>query len=82
MLNRITKPVDMTLVVSDWEDSSLSWEATIQPGGVHRFELTPENTKGLDPRELRMKVQGMATHRGRPFVFKEFRNGAISVMHC
>jgi len=82
MLNRVTKPVEMALVISDWDDRSMKWEATIQPRGVHRFELTAENTAGLDPRELRMKIEGMATHRGRPLVLKEFSNSAISVMHC
>ena len=82
MLNRVSRPAKVRLVVLDTDDRSRQWEATIQPNGVHRFELTPANTAGLEPRELRLRVEGMATQWGRPLVFKEFANGAISVMHC
>ena len=41
-----------------------------------------DETHPLEASELRMKIDGMATKYGRPMVFKEFRNGAISAMHC
>jgi hypothetical protein len=82
MINRTSRGTTVTLTLSDTQDNSLSWNARVPPQGVHRFELTPENTAGLEPRELRMRVKGMASQYGRPVVFKEFRNGAISAMHC
>jgi hypothetical protein len=82
LLNRTSSPADVTLTLSDKEDESLSWRAEIPPKGVHRFTLSRENTEPLASSELRMRVEGMATQYGRPMVFKEFRNGAISAMHC
>ena len=82
MLNRTPKPITVTLNMSDSNDSSLSWDAQIAPKGVHRFELNIEDTRPLIPSELRMSLEGMPTVLGRPMVFKEFRNGAISAMHC
>ena len=82
MLNRVSRPKRVRLVVEDTADRRLEWDATIQPNGVHRFELTPANTTGLGSAELRMRIEGMATQWGRPIVFKEFASGAISVMHC
>nr|MBI3612730.1 hypothetical protein [Nitrospirota bacterium] len=82
MLNRVSRPAQVRLVVQDTGDRSREWEATIHPNGVHRFELTPANTAGLEPLELRLRIEGMTTQWGRPLVFKEFANGAISAMHC
>ncbi len=82
MVNRTSRNADVTLILSDTQDNSLSWSAEIPSKGVHRFELTEENTAGLSPKELRMRVKGMASQFGRPVVFKEFPNGAISAMHC
>ena len=82
LLNRTSRSAEVTLTVSDSEDKSLSWKAKIPSHGVHRFELTGEDTTGLAPKELRMRVRGMPTQYGRPIVFKEFANGAISAMHC
>ena len=82
LINRASRSMSTTLTVSDRNDRSKTWEAAIEPGGVHRFELTASNVDGLFTNELRMKVDGMPTRRGRPIVFKEFSNGAISVMHC
>jgi len=82
MINRTSRKADVTLMLFDKEDNSLSWSAEIPAKGVHRFELTKENTAVLIPTELRMRVKGMATQFGRPVVFKEFSNGAISAMHC
>ena len=82
MLNRTRRATQTTLTVSDEDDASLSWSAEIPPYGIHRFALTGENTAGLKPTELRMRINGMATQWGRPLVFKEFPNGAISAMHC
>ena len=82
MINRASRSTDVTLTLSDSQDNSLSWSTKIPSKGVHRFELSEENTAGLLPKEIRMRVQGMATQWGRPVVFKEFHNGAISAMHC
>lgn len=82
MINRTARIADMTLILSDSADNSMSWSAPVPPKGVHRFELTPESTRELLPTELRMRIRGMATRYGRPVVFKEFHNGAISAMHC
>jgi hypothetical protein len=82
MLNRTPKPTEIALTLTDTANKSQSWSQSVPPGGVHRFELTLENTADLDPRELKMRIDGMATRYGRPAVFKEFRNGAISAMHC
>jgi hypothetical protein len=82
MMNRTSRSTDVTLILSDSEDNSLAWSAEIPPKGVHRYELTKGNTAVLMPTELRMRVKGMPTQFGRPVVFKEFHNGAISAMHC
>jgi len=82
VVNRVSKPKQVKLVVADTSDLRRDWEATIQPNGVHRFELTSSNTSGLNPEELRLRIEGMSTQWGRPLVFKEFASGAISVMHC
>jgi hypothetical protein len=82
MLNRTSKTADVTLTMLDSYDESLKWSAEIPPKGVHRFELSMEDTRPLAPTELRMRVEGMPTKFGRPMVFKEFRNGAFSAMHC
>ena len=82
MINRSARKANITLTLSDREDNWLSWKAQLYPRGVHRFELTGENTAGLIPTELRIRVKGMTTNYGRPVVFKEFANGAISAMHC
>ena len=82
MINRTSRASEMTLHIFDVEDKTLSWEATVPPKGVHGFELTRENTAGLVPTELRLRIEGMSTKWGRPLLFKEFANGAISVMHC
>lgn len=82
VLNRIALARRVRLVVEDRHDKLKEWSATIRPNGVHRFELTAANTAGLDPAELRLRVEGMSTQWGRPVVFKEFSSGAISVMHC
>ena len=82
MLNRTTIDSETTLILSDSEDNKLSWSVNIPAQGVHRFELTPENTQSLNPDEIRMMVTGMASQYGRPLVIKEFPNGAMSAMHC
>lgn len=82
LINRTVRPVRLTLTVSDAQDRSRAWSAEILPSGVHRFELNAENTGGLSAQDLRLRVDGMPTPWGRPVVFKEFRNGAISAMHC
>ena len=82
LINRTPRTAKTILTLSDINDSSLSWSAEIPSKGVRRFELTKENTAGLVPQDLRMRVKGMATQYGRPVVFKEFANGAISAMHC
>ena len=82
MINRTSRSAPVRLTLSDSEDRSLSWSANIPPKGVHRFELTEADTAGLATKELRMRVKGMPTAYGRPVLFKEFHNGAISAMHC
>ena len=82
MINRTSISSHVTLVLSDSEDNRLSWSADILPKGVHRFELTEDSCVGLSSTELRMRIKGMPTQFGRPVVFKEFANGAISAMHC
>jgi hypothetical protein len=82
MINRTRASSDVDLTLADNQDNSQTWHATIQPTGVHRFELTPELLSELDPKELRIRIDGMASHYGRPMVFKEFPNGAMSAMHC
>jgi len=82
MLNRTASPSNVTLTVIDSHDESLKWDAKIPAKGVHRFELSLDDTHPLAPSELRMRVEGMPTKFGRPMVFKEFRNGAFSAMHC
>ena len=82
MVNRTSRRTTATLTLSDTNDGSLSWSEDIPPKGVRRFQLNPEATAGLAPVELRMRVEGMSTQFGRPVVFKEFPNGAISAMHC
>ena len=82
MVNRTSRSSDVTLTLSDTDDESLSWSQAIPPKGVRLFELDSDITSPLNPTELRMRVNGMATQYGRPAVFKRFRNGAISAMHC
>ena len=82
LINRTSRRASVALSLSDSEDRSRSWDAKIPPKGVHRFQLTSEDVTGLSTRELRMRVKGMPTRFGRPVVFKEFPNGAISAMHC
>ena len=82
MVNRTTQPAKMTLSLSDKKDETLSWSQEIAPKGAGRFELTQDDMGSLEPEELRMRMRGMATTWGRPMVFKEFANGAISAMHC
>ena len=82
IVNRTAKKSEVTFVLADIHDNDLSWTAEIPSKGVHRFELSRENTSDLVPTELRMRVKGMPTQFGRPVIFKEFSNGAISAMHC
>jgi len=80
--NRVGRSRVVRLVVEDTENRQREWEATVPFNGVKRFELTSENTSGLVPVELRMRLEGLPTEWGRALVFKEFSSGTISVMHC
>ncbi|MFQ6026261.1 MAG: hypothetical protein ACE5Q6_01960, partial [Dehalococcoidia bacterium] len=82
LINRTARASEVTLTLSDDHDHCQLWRDSIPAKGVRRFELTAADTQDLLPRELRMRVQGMTTQYGRPVVFKEFANGAISAMHC
>jgi len=82
LINRTNLATDVDLTLTDINDQSLTWNQSIPAKGVRRFELTPENTARIEPEELRLQVSGMASQYGRPVLFKEFRNGAISAMHC
>lgn len=83
VINRTTDRADVTLTMSDAQDVSRQWRAGIPPRGVQRFELgagTAGESGGGEA--LRLRLDGMPTPWGRPVVFKEFPNGAISAMHC
>jgi hypothetical protein len=82
MLNRTSETAAITLSILDVEDNYMSWTREIPAKGVHRFILNGDEVKDLIPTELRMRIYGMTTAFGRPAVFKEFRNGAMSAMHC
>lgn len=82
IINRTPQTEKFTLMVSDTNDESLYWTASIPYRGVHRFELTCEATDILVSAELRLRMKGMTTQFGRPIVFKEFHNGSFSAMHC
>ena len=82
MINRSSQEACVTLTLSDIHDHSESWTTSIASKGVLRFVLTAKEIKTLHPLELRMKVTGMVSQYGRPMVFKQFPNGAISAMHC
>lgn len=82
MVNRTSGTSEVTLTLSDTNDKSLSWSREIPAKGVRCFDLDSDMTASLNPTELRMRVTGMATQYGRPAVFKQFPNGAISAMHC
>ncbi len=81
VLNRVSRPAQITLRVTDLDHRSLAMEASIPPCGVHRFLLTPALLAGLVPTELRMQLDGLPTPYGRPLLLKEFPNGAISALH-
>ena len=82
LMNRTTRPARVTLTVEDARERARRWTADIPSDGVHRFELSPELLRGLEPRELRMRVSDLPTSWARPVLFKEFENGTISAMHC
>ena len=82
MLNRTSVDSETTLILKDGQDNTLSWSVEIPSQGVRKFEITPQDTSGLDPNDIRMMVTGMASQFGRPMVIKEFPNGAVSAMHC
>ena len=82
MVNRTHRLANLTLQAADRRDTVRQWSAEVAPHGVHRFVLDRRTTKGLDPVDIRLQVEGMPTRYGRPVVFKEFENGAISALHC
>ena len=82
MINRSDCSAEISLMVSDTSDVSKIWKADIASQGVHRFQLTQEDVQGLSPLDMRLRLSGIPTRFGRPVLFKEFRNGAISAMHC
>lgn len=82
LINRTRTSRRLTLTVSDRQDACRSWSHQIPPFGVHRFELDRTHTRGLDPEEMRLKVEGIPSRWGRPILFKQFPSGAISAMHC
>jgi hypothetical protein len=83
VVNRTDGAAPLTLTVTDGADAARAWDAVVAPRGAHRFALTAGDLGGgLDPRHLRLRLDGIPTRWGRPVVFKEFRNGAISAMHC
>ena len=82
LLNRTPEASNVTVVVSDDKDDSLSWDAAIASKGAHRFDLNQDILAGLNPKNLRLRIKGMPSQYGRPVAFKKFRNGAFSAMHC
>ena len=82
LINRTSRCARVTLTISDDDDIASRLTQAIAPFGAHRFELDERSTRGLDRQRLRLRVDGMPTRWGRPVVFKEFANGAISAMHC
>jgi hypothetical protein len=82
LVNRTRRPADLALTLRDRNDRQRTWSTRIVPLGVHRFDLDAEAVGRLLPDELRLEVTGMPTEWGRPVLFKEFPNGAISALHC
>lgn len=82
LANRTHKPAKPILSVRDTKDNEKSFPAVIAPNGVHRFVLDRKTLEGLAPDALRLKMRGIPTSWSRPLLFKEFRNGSISTMHC
>ena len=83
VVNRTAAAAPVTLTVTDGADASRAWNATVAALGAHRFVLSAEGLgSGVDPRDLRLRLDGIPTRWGRPVVFKEFQHGAISAMHC
>jgi hypothetical protein len=82
LVNRTRRAADVMLGLLDSADVERIWSAQIAPFGVHRFDLDAASSRGLAPDGLRLRVAGMSTEWGRPVVFKEFPNGAISALHC
>lgn len=82
LMNRTARATSMTLTATDQLEHSRSWSPEVPPFGVHRFELHPANSEGLHPEGIRLRLEGMPTRWGRPVIFKEFSNGAITAMHC
>jgi hypothetical protein len=82
VLNRTVAPAPMTLTVTDAHDRAARWSADVAPFGAHRFDVDADRVQGLAVDDLRLRLEGIPTRWGRPVVFKEFANGAISAMHC
>ena len=82
VVNRTTAPAPMRLTVTDAHDRARQWSAHVAPFGAHRFDLEAGQLHDLAHDDLRLHVDGIPTRWGRPVVFKEFANGAISAMHC
>jgi len=82
IVNRTEHAARVTLTVTDAADRTHVTVASVAPRGAHRFALTSDTVAGLDARDLRLCVDGIPTRWGRPVVFKEFANGAVSAMHC
>jgi hypothetical protein len=82
VVNRTAAAAAMTLTVTDANDAARTWSADVAPFGAHRFDLDPARVAGLAHEDLRLHLDGVPTRWGRPVVFKEFVNGALSAMHC
>lgn len=81
LLNRAKGRADVVLRVSDSLEQERRFEGSMAPNGALRFELTAGALAGLERRDLRLRVEGISTAYGRPLLFKQFRNGTISVSH-
>jgi len=82
MINRSGEHAHINVKISDEDDVYKSWELDVPARGVRRLSISKNDTLGLVPINLRLRIQGMPTQFGRPVVFKEFVNGGISAMHC
>ncbi len=82
MINRTRDTTNIKLKISDDNDTSKDWTIKIPGRGVRRLTLDQTHIDNLMHYNLRLGVEGMPTQYGRPIVFKEFKNGAISAMHC
>ena len=82
VVNRTAASASITLTVGDGTDAVRAWTQRVAGRGAYRFTLTRNDGPGLEVRDLKLRLDGIPTRWGRPVIFNEFANGAISAMHC